>query len=338
MAGISVIICCYNSELRLPHTLQKLIEQECTGFDWEIIVVDNASTDNTSSVAQQVLFAQTSVPYKIIAETKPGLSQARKAGQLAAKYPYLLFCDDDNWLANGYLQIAFDVMEKNQGIGVLGGKAEAVFESVKPLWFDRYQSNFAVGSQGNDAVKLSEVKFLYGAGFIIRKCVLEQLQKAGFNSLLSDRKGEQLISGGDSELCLCINYLGKQIAYTPQLQLMHFMTSVRMNWGYLKKLHYGFGRSRLYLDAYLYLEVNNEMPDENLKYPLWLDRFIHKLKEAFRLFPRVMFKMNEEDNPSVLQFIALKGELYELWRIKGEYSEVYKKILAFKKAIESVSL
>lgn len=53
-AGVSIVICCYNSASRLPETLQHIAEQEvAANISWEVIVVDNASTDNTQEIAKK---------------------------------------------------------------------------------------------------------------------------------------------------------------------------------------------------------------------------------------------------------------------------------------------
>jgi glycosyltransferase involved in cell wall biosynthesis len=71
--GISVIVCCYNSEKRLADTLAHLLNQKTNSFDWEIIIVDNASTDTTNILSQKIL--SKSLPpgnFKVIVEKKSG--------------------------------------------------------------------------------------------------------------------------------------------------------------------------------------------------------------------------------------------------------------------------
>jgi glycosyltransferase involved in cell wall biosynthesis len=332
--GISIIICCYNSAGRLHETLQHLMRQQTKGFDWEIIVVDNASTDSTTAVSQQILAEKLpSEKYKIVQEPESGLSSARRKGYLTSKYQYLLFCDDDNWMKEDYLQIAFEAMEQNKQIGILGGTGEAVFEKEKPFWFDKYQINFAVGQQSESAETLAKVEAVYGAGFILRREIFETLDAITFKSLLSDRKGNQLMSGGDTELCLVTNYLGYDVYCSMQLQFKHLMPAGRMSWDYLKKLYYGFGRMRLYSQAYKQLETRTEVPGKNLRLPLWLDKYLHRLKELKYYLPQILFKLNEEGNDAVLKYLALRGELYELRKLKKNYSDVFFKIATLRSRI-----
>ena len=102
MQGISVIICCYNSSARLTETIKHISLQKGVNFPFEIILVDNNSTDDTAKAAEQ-LFLKFKINYKLVSESKPGLTYARKCGVLHAKHEILIFCDDDNWLDENYL-------------------------------------------------------------------------------------------------------------------------------------------------------------------------------------------------------------------------------------------
>ncbi len=332
--GLSAVVCCYNSEHRLPETLAHLLKQNATNFNWEIIVVDNASTDSTSVIAENILAKKLSAEkYKVLQEIEPGLSSARRKGYQSAQYDYVLFCDDDNWLAGNYFQLAFEILEQNAHIGILGGKGEAVFEKIKPDWFDTYQINFAVGEQADSLSPISSIETSYGAGLIVRKKIFELLNTIQFESLLSDRKGNQLMSGGDTELCIVAKYLGYEICYAPSLQFKHLMTDGRMKWDYLKKLYYGFGRTRVYIQAYKMMEQASEIPGKNLRIALWLDKYLHRLSELTHFLPKHLFKLNDEGNDEALKYAALRGELYELRTLKNNYPKVFENILKTKRQI-----
>jgi glycosyltransferase involved in cell wall biosynthesis len=318
----------------LVDTLAYLLRQKTHGFEWEIIVVDNASTDTTSTVAKSIL-SKSLAPEKftIVTEENPGLIYARKKGFSVAQYKYLLFCDDDNWLGENYFQVAFDIMQQTPAVGILGGKGEAVFEKTKPVWFDTYQINFAVGEQSSQESKIVFVEAVYGAGIIVRAELFELLNTLHFESLLTGRKGNQVISGEDTELCYVTKYVGYEIAYCSNLQFKHLMPDGRMNWNYMKRLYYGFGRMRVYTHAYKLLEKTNRIPGQDLRLPFWLDKYLHLLKQWSSFLPHVVFKLNEEGNDTVLRYYALRGELKELRTLKKDYSSIFKKIIDLKKRI-----
>ncbi len=79
--GVSIIICCYNSAHRLPKTLAHLKTQVVSQIiPWEVIVVDNASTDGTDQVAKTQWGELPGVPFRVVNEPRPGLSNARNLG------------------------------------------------------------------------------------------------------------------------------------------------------------------------------------------------------------------------------------------------------------------
>ncbi len=324
--GVSIIVCCYNSVKRLHDTIGHVVRQKTqNSFGWELIIVDNASTDNTFELANEIL-QKSSIQFQVVKETTAGLSSARRKGYSVSKFDYLLYCDDDNWLAENYAQRAFEIMQANKQIAILGGLGEAVFEGKEPTWFKKLELNFAVGDQSSTKENLSKVSDVYGAGFAVRKSFLQQLFGSGIQNVLSDRIGGQLISGGDTEWCYLARYFGKEVWYCRDLKFKHLMTTGRMNWDYLKKLYFGFGRTNIYMQAYQYVEANQGVPNQNLRLPFWLDTLIHRSKALLKFYPKVVGKMKEEGNEDVLRYYGMRGEVSELWRLKEKYSQLFETV------------
>jgi glycosyltransferase involved in cell wall biosynthesis len=235
--GVSIIICCFNSENRIIPTLEHLKKQVCPEtILWEVIVVDNASTDNTAQVSMG-FWGNYPIPFKVIKEEKAGLSFAREAGYQNAAYEYVCLVDDDNWVNPLWVKTIYNIMDNNPNVGACGGRGEGVFESTPPWWFEKFQYAYAVGPQKSITSGYpSFTPFLYGAGLTIRKSLLEKLKSSGFNSLLSDRKGTSLTSGGDFELTLAIQLAGYDLFYDENLTFKHYMTPGRLKWDYLERL------------------------------------------------------------------------------------------------------
>ncbi len=246
MKELSVMVCCYNSAERLPKTLEYLANQKVPeNVEWEIILVDNNSTDGTKEVAEQYWKEiGPLIEFTVVKEPLPGLSRARRCGVEKSKGKYILYCDDDNWLDKNYLSNAIQIMEKDSWIGVLGGIGSPVFETEKPIWFDPYTISYALGPQGEKNGEITFTKgYVYGAGSIFRRQVLEELFSKDFEHLLSDRKGKKLISGGDNELGYCIAFMGYKIYYSENLKFKHFIPAQRLNLTYLKGLRIGYANS-----------------------------------------------------------------------------------------------
>jgi glycosyltransferase involved in cell wall biosynthesis len=235
----SVVLCCYNSKERLEPTLRHLQQQDFEE-EWEVLLVDNASTDNTVTFALSLW--DSPAPLRVVKETKPGLSNARDSGRRNAKGEYIIFCDDDNWLYSNYVRVAVDFMESHPEYAAIGGWGEAVVSpGVEiPEWFSSFQTKYACGKT---RPKEGNVDSLIGAGICLRKSALNDLYGAGFRSILSDRKGNQLSSGGDIELTMALRLRNWKLYYSEDLRFCHYMEPNRLTEEYLLQMCLGHSLS-----------------------------------------------------------------------------------------------
>lgn len=248
---LSVIICCYNSAKTIETALKALSDQERIKGDWEIILVDNNSTDNTGDLAKLFWKNQhTQIPLKIVLQKTPGLSHARHKGIQESKGEFILFCDDDNYLSKEYVNNAILIMENDQKIGALCGFNEPLYEAPPPLLIKKNLTAYACGHYGMESQYLNGKTVPWGAGLVVRAKVLKKLQSIGFQSMLSDRKGKELSSGGDTEFCYIIYLLGYKWKYDTRLFLKHFIPANRMNKQYLSDIYFGFGKANAVIEWY----------------------------------------------------------------------------------------
>ena len=263
--GISVIICCYNSAERLPQTLRHLgLQRFKENIPWEIIVVNNCSTDNSVKVVHEIWSQYESVTsLQIIEEILPGLSAARKAGITAAKYEYLIFCDDDNWLCEHYVSTAYSVMEMHPEVGLAGGFGKAVCEISPPDWFEAKKGGYAVSDGSEITGDITSNGHLCGAGMVLRKSVIESFYKAGFQSLLTDRNGAVLSSGGDAEISKWHILAGYKLWNDAALQFSHYIPKERLTEAYVTRLWAGFKASAPIEIAYnRFIDFQNEIENK----------------------------------------------------------------------------
>jgi glycosyltransferase involved in cell wall biosynthesis len=257
MKGVSVIICCYNSALRLPETLRYLSLQKVpANIKWEVIIVNNLSADNTAQVAQLewTKYDINGVGFKVIDQPLAGLSFAREKGLEEAGYDCLIFCDDDNWLFENYIESAYNLLEQWQDAGIIGGCGISKPETDPPEWFATYSGHYATGPQNNyNGVIEGSSPYVYGAGSVARKSVLEQLKAIDFKPIATDRLNNKLSSGGDVEVCYAIKLLNYNIAYSNDLKFYHFIQKSRLTDQYLLNLVYQFGYCNILHRPYFWL-------------------------------------------------------------------------------------
>lgn len=251
--GVSIVICCHNSADKLPQTLAHLAAQESTGdLLWEVIVIDNASTDETARVARESWPQSNPAPLHVISEPQLGLSHARRRGFKKACYEFVCFVDDDNWVCPERVRTVAEVMTTHPEVGACGGFIAEVCEDNPPWWFERYKNGYAPGAQGSE--KGGDVTwrlFLMGAGLTIRRTAWQHLADCGFRFLLVGRQGAALTAGEDHELCHALCLSGWRLWYEPRLRLKHFLPRSRLKWRLLRRQSRGAGRCEAVLGLYL---------------------------------------------------------------------------------------
>src|SRR5215813_1179580 len=164
---ISIVLGTYNRASSLLITLETFLRLNVSGgLEWELLVVDNNSTDNTPEVVQK--FAQAaSFPVRYIFERKQGRSHALNTGIAHAKGEIIAFTDDDvllhqDWLSN--LKRTFDESD----CSAFAGRVVPVWNHPKPSWLEM-EGQFAV-VHFDYGDELKEIKFPpLGANSAFRK-------------------------------------------------------------------------------------------------------------------------------------------------------------------------
>ena len=340
MNGISVIICCFNSAERLPTTLRYLAGQATDGLAWEVVVVDNNSTDSTAEVAWQE-WQQLGSPARltVVPESRPGLSMARETGLASSAYDLVMFCDDDNWLENDYLRQAHTLMDLDAGIGIVGGLNTATADGPLPAWFAQVAYAYACGPQAEHDGEVSPQRlYVAGAGMVVRRSIFEELARTGFQSQLLDRKGEELSSGGDTELCFATALLGFKIVYSSRLKLFHYMEAKRLNWEYLLKLKKGHGKSYYKLDYYKRLYHNEDIQQS------WHELTRQKLRAmlskhgAYVLHQYYIASTKSEADIHTAEAVFYYEMLKAHFQMRKEHAQFVRYLTEFKKNISAHSI
>jgi len=323
-SGVSVIVCCHNSARLLPDTLAGLATQRFNASRpaCEIVVIDNASTDQTAAVALASWPADCAIPLKIVREPTLGLTAARLRGIAEASYEFICFVDDDNRVSPDWIETIFQVMIAHPEIGACGGQVQAAPETDLPPWFDRFQNYYAVGQQGGAGDVTEARGYLWGAGLCLRKTAWDKLAENHFTFLLSDRSGNSLSSGGDAELCYALRLSGWKLWYEPQLTMSHFLPAARLQWSYLRRLSRAFGAATLSLDAYEFALKGKPHGFLDRCRRTWAWQTLATFKYLWRRPLKLLTApfSPQEGDPEVLRIENLWGRLTALLRRRREYA------------------
>lgn len=186
---ISVVVCTYNRADLLPYALHTLGEQSLASNEYEVIVVDNNSTDDTREVVEK--FANKVPNLRYCLETKVGLSHARNRGWQEARGEYVAYTDDDCKLPPQWLTVAKEIIEKVSP-GVFGGYVLPFYNIPKPKWF---KDSYGTLKKAEDFTNKSP-NFI-GCNIFIRRHILENLQ--GFDTNLG-MTGKKIAYGEETDL------------------------------------------------------------------------------------------------------------------------------------------
>lgn len=246
----TVAICTFNGAKRLPQVLDRLQTQETIGFVWEILVVDNASTDHTAIVvAEYQQQWQALYPLRYVQEPRPGLTYARRRAFQEANSDLVGFLDDDNWPDSHWISEAYHFGSTHPKAGAYGSRVCPFYDQEPPRGFERIVFFFAIHPSPetyclNDRYRNQFRKvFLAGAGIVVRKKAWNE--SVPQEQLLAGVKGTSLgTKGEDMEMVSYIFYKGWEVWHCGDMRIQHHIPSDRFQPEYLAKFFRGIGRSR----------------------------------------------------------------------------------------------
>lgn len=315
--GVSVVLCCHNSEMLLPETLAHLKAQKVdAAMQWELLLVDNASSDSTVAVARQCWGNNGPVPMRIVHESRLGLSHARERAFKDASYDIIGFIDDDNWVCDNWVEAVAEIFVREPDLAAVGSLVYPVFEGKPPAWWHEYGADYFALM----AKPVQDPLFLNGAGLAIRKAAWRVLCERGFRSGLIGRKGKSLSGGEDTELTTALRLGGWRLVVSSRLTIQHFMPSQRLRWNYLRRLVRGYTASHVLLDAYSDYSISLGAA-RHLVSDAWcyqLARTMVKLASRPR-FVIAALASTGEGRSDVVEVDKLLGRAIGLLRSRGRY-------------------
>jgi glycosyltransferase involved in cell wall biosynthesis len=253
----SIIIPAHNSAQRIAIPLRALLAQDAPDGSFEVVVIDNASTDETAQVAAThpaiAGLARKGVECRVVREEKLGLAFARIRGIHEARAELVCFLDDDTAPEPAYVSEAIKAFS-DPATGLLVSRIYPFYETEPPPSIARREHLLAINNKLGDAVIEWEptptLAPTIGAGMWVRREVF--LSAVPWNqpgNTWSDRKGNSLVSGGDIEIGFYIGKAGYKRVYWPQLKLSHHIPKTRLNAKYICRLINGIVRSQIALEA-----------------------------------------------------------------------------------------
>ncbi|BCS36061.1 glycosyl transferase [Luteitalea sp. TBR-22] len=242
---ISAIVCTHNPRMEyLNRVLNALSMQELEKSLWELLVIDNGSSDPLEDRLELGWHPQA----RVITEHRLGLTHARFRGIAESRGETLLFIDDDNVLDPGYLQACCDIASEWPQLGAWGGAIVPEFEKQPEPDVVPFLSALALRDVTRATwtnVRRCSSAEPWGAGLCVRRQVAEayvtHLREAPFQIL--DRVGGMLLSGGDTEMCFVACESGMGMGLFPSLKVTHLIPERRVEPSYIVAISKGLAAS-----------------------------------------------------------------------------------------------
>ena len=241
---LSVILCTYNRERYLYNVLHSLAAGTC--HDYEIVLVNNNSTDGTEAECRRFQADHPDVAFRYCLESQQGLSYARTRGIQESQGEVLVYVDDDALVNPEYLQTYADFFRQHPEAMAAGGPILPQYDGCEePLWMSHYTRQLVTGKLdlGSREREFPNGAFPGGGNAAYRKEVFDQV---GLFNVELGRKGNSLIGAEEKDLFDKMTSRGIRFYYLPTAILYHLIPPKKLTDDYFNRLTYSIGVSERY--------------------------------------------------------------------------------------------
>lgn len=262
----SFITCTYNREKYIGQTLKAVCEQTFPADEYEIIVVDNNSPDNTASICRDFEQKYADRAFHYFKEMNQGFSFALNRGISEAKGEYIVFVDDDETIIPEHLERLDKHLKAYPQAELAGSPVIPVYESGEPKWMSHFTQRLIGGyfNQGDEVKKL-EAKNYPGTGHTIIK--RELYEKFGYYNTELGRKGTSLIGAEDKDMFNRLKKHNIECYYFPDMPIYHHIPPHKTTNDFFNRLTYSIGKSeRIRTKSISNKEYYNRLFQEAIKW------------------------------------------------------------------------
>ncbi|MDH8701663.1 glycosyltransferase involved in cell wall biosynthesis [Dysgonomonadaceae bacterium PH5-43] len=239
----SVVICTYNRAKYLSKTLHSVLTQSISPNNFEIIVVDNNSTDNTSEVFSNIKEnTSDDINLHYYKEINQGISHARNLGVSKAINDYIVFIDDDETIDSNFLEKLSDFLNIYPQAELISEPVVPVYETKEPEWLSPYTTALVTGAYNKGTkIKIVNKSEYPGTGHATFKRELF-LKYGGFKTNLG-RKAGSLMGGEDKDFFLRLMNNNIDCYYVPEAKIYHHIPASKLTEEYFNKLTFSIGKT-----------------------------------------------------------------------------------------------
>ena len=242
MIRLSLVIATYNRAEQLMITLDSVATQKCSCGEWECVVVDNNSADDTHERVERFAKEHPELNIRYIFEQRQGLSHARNAGIAASVGDIIAFIDDDERIVEEFVEAYITLFDSQPDAMSAGGKIIADYPTGRPRWMSHYPELPIANPMdfGDKIIPFPKNRIPGGGNMAMRRRVFETI---GMFDTSLGRTGKRLIGGEESDLFERIAKHGMACYYVPRAVMYHIIPEEKLTQEYFCCLSYNVGVS-----------------------------------------------------------------------------------------------
>ncbi len=244
MLRLSLIVATYNRSASLIRALESVAEQDAPTSEWECIVVNNNSTDDTQERFTEFVAAHPDVNVRMVTELRQGLSFARNRGIRESEAEYIAIIDDDERISPNFITSYISLFDNTPDAAAAGGPIVAEYPSGRPRWMSHFTERPVANTMyfGDKVREFPDGRIPGGGNMAMRRSAV---RRYGVFDTSLGYVGESLVGGEESDLFERLRIAEAKYYYVPTAVMYHIIPTEKLTAEYLKRLSYNIGVSQL---------------------------------------------------------------------------------------------
>lgn len=238
---VSIVVATYNRCDFLEDCIRSYNEQDCDKSLFEVLIINNNSTDETESISKELIKKYPEVDVRYMVETDQGLSYGRNRGIKESKFDLIHFFDDDAVATSNYISTIIDTFKRYPEAKATGGKILLNYFEGRPKWASVYmESIFGLFDIGDDEIEFPRKNYPRGSNMTFKR---ELFDEVGAFDVSLGRKGKIMLGGEEKEMFQRVYESGASVIYNPLTVCYHAVPEPRTRFDFIKNQVFGIGAS-----------------------------------------------------------------------------------------------
>lgn len=244
MLRLSLVIATYNRSASLINALESVARQTAPASEWECVVVNNNSTDDTQERFDEFAAAHADYNFRIVTEMRQGLSFARNYGIRESGAEYIAIIDDDERISPDFISAYISLFDSMPDAVAAGGPIVAEYPSGRPRWMSHFTERPVANTMyfGDKVCEFPEGRIPGGGNMAMRR---ESIRRYGVFDTSLGYVGDSLVGGEESDFFERLRIADAKYYYVPQAVMYHIIPEEKLSTAYFKRLSYNIGVSQL---------------------------------------------------------------------------------------------